>query len=67
MTSPCRICDRRNADKNHPLCVNCRRRQDYVRQTGEDRFVRSSHAAGEPLSTGVTAFLRRPMLSMIWE
>jgi hypothetical protein len=67
MNSPCRTCDRRNADKNHPLCVNCPKRRDYVLRSDEDRFVRCGRAGSEPLSAGVSTFLRRPMLSAIME
>lgn len=67
MNSPCRTCDRRNEDKNHPHCVNCCKRRDYVQWADDDRFVRCSSAGGDPRAAGVSAFLRRPMLSAILE
>ena len=42
LANPCRSCSRKNKDKNHPVCTQCRRRLDYV--AGLDRLLGGPYA-----------------------
>lgn len=59
MSSPCRTCHRRHADKNHPLCINCRKRLSYIQWLDRDRFAGRSRSGEDPFIVPAAAFPRR--------
>jgi hypothetical protein len=63
MSSPCRTCRRRDADKNHPACVNCRKRIAYVAVSDGDRYVACDNGARVPFAVGASGFPRRFLTS----
>jgi hypothetical protein len=50
LANPCQNCSRKDKDKNHRACTQCRRRLDYV--AGLDRVLGSPYAyADERIAT----------------
>jgi len=59
MSSPCRTCPRRNADKNHPACINCQKRLSYIACLDRDRFVGCTRSGADPFAVPAGSFPRR--------